>query len=498
MIKTEKTTDKALRVLVFGAADILIHTAIEKVKQQLPESTHITVVGNRKDIGLTNLVRMERRPGKMEELIRNDQFSGFDSENWSEDQWNRESTLGLDHLERKSESFVWRHHGINNIHDSQHYYCLVLDLLANYLEKERINLVLFFEIPHLFVDTLTYQIARSRKIDTLILSPTIFPGNFFSLRKIDDFGNLPSHTKFNVDQLAVDLMTDTDWKYMRAIKHYRGELGKLTFHNIFLLIVHLLATSPAKLVNFRFLFRTIRRMRTISSQVPKWRHPFSNYFDTRHIPYFETLLNYENRTVDFDRKFVYFPLHLQPEMTTSAIGKDYSDQLSAIERLAHMLPDNWSIYVKENPKQGGQMRGQQFFKRLLQLESVCFIPSYINTHELIEKSQFIAVITGTAGWEAICKGKNVLVFGQPWYQSLPGVFRFDEALSYEQIVNYRIDQEQLESQVSALFARAHKGEILPLKRRITKGSSNVDANAELVAKSIVGLIEGKIESTFSS
>lgn len=36
--------------------------------------------------------------------------------------------------------------------------------------------------------------------------------------------------------------------------------------------------------------------------------------------------------VDFNKKYVYFPLHLQPEMTTDAIGGIYRDQILAIER----------------------------------------------------------------------------------------------------------------------------------------------------------------------
>ena len=53
--------------------------------------------------------------------------------------------------------------------------------------------------------------------------------------------------------------------------------------------------------------------------------------------------NKQCRPFDKKRKYVYFPLHVQPEMTTDTLGGIYEDQLLALERLDRILPDDWCI-----------------------------------------------------------------------------------------------------------------------------------------------------------
>ena len=470
---------------------------LKRVETQLPELSKLLVVGNKHDIGLTNLVRMERRIGNIKNVLKSDKFSGSAIELTSSRNHKNSIMTGLDHLERKSKNFVWRHHKINCVSDSKHYYHIVVNLLANYLVEQQINLVLFFEFPHLFSDTLCYQIAKSKGIETLILRHSNFPDRFYSLRSIDDCGLIGKVTDgSSISPHKIESGEVTEWNYMKGIKQYRGDLGKLNWQGIVMLIAHVLATDPLKLLRIDLLFQIFSRMRKISSALPKWRYPFNKYFAIQHLDYFEYLLNFEDTEFDLNSNFVYFPLQLQPELTTSALGKEYSDQLLAIEKLSKLLTDDYSIFVKENPKQGGQMRGRLFFHRLNRIGNVRFLPSYANTHELIEKSQFVATVTGTVGWEAICKGKNVLVFGIPWYRDLAGVISFREELTLEDISNNVIDHETLENQVGLLNSRTHIGNIKPLKRRHSSGGYDLESNAELVANSIVQLINRQTDTTF--
>ena len=396
---------------------------------------------------------------------------------------NESAFVAIDHLQRRTEQFTWRYHTLESAYDSKHYYHIVFDLLHNLLAKEQINLVLFFDYPHLFYDTLVYQIAKENGIRTLVISSSQFPNQLFSLAEIEDVGNFPSagSKRHSIAPFPIDPEENPDWHYMKGIKQFRGEFGKLCWRGITRLFWSLVAVERNKQLNMKFISKTIKRMRTVAAALPKWRYPFLRHFHTAHLEYYERILLFENSEVHFNCKFVYFPLQYQPEMTTSTLGGSFSDQLLAIEHLSIILPDDLWIYVKENPIQTGAMRGPKFFDRLDRIPNLKFLPSFANTFDLIDNSEFVATVTGTVGWEAICKGKNVLIFGMPWYRNLPGAIQFHKDITYEMILDCENKHSTLEKQTGILLSRSH--------------SAN-SQDSQAVAETIVNLIENRVETTF--
>ena len=472
-----------MRILAISPRLRDINPVVNQIKKQLPERTKIISAGRKNtDIVMSGLIRVRRKHGQIKDLIKEDRFSGTSCGTNAGLKVNESEFVAIDHLQRRTKQFTWRHHTLESSYDSKHYYHIVFDLLRNLVAKERINLVLFFEFPHLFYDTLIYQIAKANGIRTLIVSGSPFPNRFFSLAEIEDVGFFPlAQSNVSIIPYPIDPEENPNWDYMKGIKQFRGEFGKLCWRGISRLFWGLLTVEREKLLDVKFISKTIRRMRAVAVEIPEWRYPFLRHFHTSHLDFYERILLYENLETDFDRKFVYFPMHYQPEMTTSTLGGCFSDQMLAIENLLRILPDDTWIYVKENPKQTGAMRGRQFFGRLDRIPNLKFLPSYANTFELIEKSEFVATVTGTVGWEAIRKGKNVLVFGMPWYRSLPGAIQFHKGITYEMILDCKIEHSTLEQQTGELLSRSHFAD-------------SQDSNT--VAETIVNLIENRTETTF--
>lgn len=296
------------------------------------------------------------------------------------------------------------------------------------IKKNNISLCLFSDIPHEGVDIIIYYIAKYFEIPTIILSQSIFP-KFFCMNNIEDYGVFPHMDAGANDYISIPCTPYTELGYMADIpplkvKPYMRSLLKGSLR-------------PKKMFEHSL---------TLQPKCDRSREYIANLERYTKVP-------------DLTRPYVYFPLHLQPELTTSVLGGKYNDQLLAIELLSEMLPDDWIIYVKENPKQNSSMRPDIFFKRLSLLKNVELVGRHENTFSLIENAQFVATISGTVGWEAIKGGKNVLLFGMAWYQTLPGVFAYKAGITIEDITQFHSEHKELEGAANALLNRMYSGVI---------------------------------------
>jgi hypothetical protein len=133
-----------------------------------------------------------------------------------------------------------------------------------------------------------------------------------------------------------------------------------------------------------------------------------------------------------NQKFIYFPLHYQPEATTYPYGRLYIDQLLALELLSISVPSDVKILLKEHPDtfnisglawvRGAFSRDPDFYSRISKFKNVIVCPLNIDSFELIDKSLFVATITGTTAIEASFRSKGSIVFGCAWFSDFEGIF----------------------------------------------------------------------------
>ncbi|EAJ2844996.1 hypothetical protein C5533_00815, partial [Campylobacter coli] len=126
----------------------------------------------------------------------------------------------------------------------------------------------------------------------------------------------------------------------------------------------------------------------------------------------------------WDEKFIYFPLHLEPE--ASIMNRTtLSSQLFIIELISALLPNGWKIYVKEHPHQFfiyeqyishisniNYFRGLRFYETLESIENIRIIDINVNSSKLIQYSQVVCGIGSTSQVEAVYNQKPVLNFGE--------------------------------------------------------------------------------------
>lgn len=111
-------------------------------------------------------------------------------------------------------------------------------------------------------------------------------------------------------------------------------------------------------------------------------------------------------------KYIYFPLHVDPEASTMVLSHMHTDQISVIEALSKSLPGDTVLVVKEHHPMLGK-RPNNFYETIKKIPRVKLInPSY-DSLTLIVKSEAVATITGTASFEAILLKKKTLIIGTP-------------------------------------------------------------------------------------
>lgn len=449
------------------------------------------------DFKASNISQMNlRRPIGTKHIMQNDEYRGLlHSVGFSHD-IEADAMEFIDHLNRRDKRYRYFSHKLETIHDYMDYYHIMFDVVSKIIIENKITHVLFFNIPHLAYDTLIYHIAQRLKLDILILNQSIFENKFFSLRNVVDFGSINKNNASNeYPPIVIDSKKKLEHFYMKKIKQEKDTTGKMSFKAIYLYFLYVVLKEPTLLLKPKKIYNYLIRINKVYKALPKWRDPFASYFHKSRLEYFEHIIEYENNDYDLDIPFVYFAMQLQPEMTTSALGGWFRDQALAIEYLADLLPQDVMIYVKENPKQGAFMRGPLFFHRLNRIKNVKILPSYANTHQLMEKSLFVSTITGTVGWEAIREKKNVLVFGNPWYKSLPGVFAYNDKLTYNDIIDYKIDHSELEKSLGILMGLSHDGVVDRHYKKIAKNYDKIK-NLDMVSDTIIDLLLYRKDVTF--
>lgn len=482
--------------LVVDGRGALRHQVLERLVARSGGAIEVAVhFGDREaDFHAACLSRAEVRHGRKGHLIQRHMARGAEMPLLSAPDYFFMLEQGVEQLQRNSADYRYRSHNLTHLQDYLDYYHILADAYAQEIEETGATHALFMNIPHLGYDVILYHVAKTLGLKVLIVSQTFFADSFFSLERIEDFGHLNPQAA-DGPAIPIEKGSAPDLFYMDTRWQERGPRGKLNAKAVLALLKHVVLKRPGKLFSPSYIFGNLKRMKDVYGGLPDWRDPFSKFFHTNELAYFEHLAGYEDKPVDLNVPFVYVPLHNQPEMSTQSLGGVFRDQVLAVEAMASVLPEGWRIYVKENPRQGAYARGPMFFHRLARIRGVQFVPSETSTHELSTRAKITATVAGTAGWEALRKGKPVVVFGGGWWRDFPGVFPWQPGMDLAAIAETTFPHEALEQAFGNLQSRCHKGVIELLYKDRTAGI-DLAVNADAVADTLRGLLTGDVPLTF--
>ncbi|MBT3392160.1 MAG: hypothetical protein HN413_17310 [Chloroflexi bacterium] len=357
------------------------------------------------------------------------------------------------------------------------------------LDETQPDIVVFTVIPHMIYDYVLHEYCKQRGIRTLMFESTPFLGRTFIMETFESAS--PAETLYNkllADPVPDDIfLSDEVENYIHSFKgsyqdapiYIRRDPKKKLYQG---------STSSQKSVLQKLLdfekyaqyikkqIRILRARVTVPQNYVKQKHKKLENSQMNFLAYQifrarsrRRMRQLEQRykqlavELDFDQPYIFVALSYQPERTTSPMAGAFVEQYLIVDMLSKAVPKDWKIYVKEHPTQftpakyfrAQSGRSLDLYDDLAALPNVQLVPLDISSYDLIDHAQAVAATTGTAGWEALHRGKPVLLFGLPWYRGCEGTFQID---TYESCLSalekirtgYALDEQKIRLFVSAL------------------------------------------------
>lgn len=128
------------------------------------------------------------------------------------------------------------------------------------------------------------------------------------------------------------------------------------------------------------------------------------------------------RLADLSNKtFVYYPLHMEPEVALQGMSPEYFFQLGCIAAVSRDLPAGTVLVVKETLAALGR-RPADFYDQIRAFKNVVMIDPLEFGLDVVRQCAAVVTITGTGGFEGAVMGKPVISFGRHnQYNILPHV-----------------------------------------------------------------------------
>ena len=385
-------------------------------------------------------------------------------------------------------------------HERRSIYYDLLNFMIWILDEAKPDFVFFTNIPHQLHDSILAMLCEIKKIPFLIVRETNLPGIFY----FDDTYIQPTKVlnKFKTKEPEqIKKMNKILKTYISICRESNKEslfkiYSKWRDHSIpFGYISNLRIEFLSKFLFYAYqIFIFVKKFtRAILKNIyyflkkPKLNKIFKaiqmeDFFksknksyqkSTTHEYYFEFFFfknilkkfilyrNYkkEQNSLLSGDKYIYFPLHYQPEATTYPYGDVFIDQILAIKLLSVSLPGNIKIIIKEHPDtfnisriayiKGSFSRSFDYYEQISKLKNTQIVPMNTDTFNLIDNSIAVATLTGGTGMEAILRDKPTMIFGNAWYRDCHGVFNCMSkkscADSVKEILNnFSIDRKQVE------------------------------------------------------
>ena len=152
------------------------------------------------------------------------------------------------------------------------------------------------------------------------------------------------------------------------------------------------------------------------------------------------LVNHSILKPNINQKFIYFPLHLEPERGLLVNAPFFTNQLEIIKQISKSLPIDHKLYVKEHyALKFYGWRPKSYYKTILEIPNVELINPFAKPEILLKHCSLVVAIAGTSAMEAGFYEKPSIVLSDSSYSYLPFIYRLKEIEQMPNIIRSLIE-----------------------------------------------------------
>lgn len=322
-------------------------------------------------------------------------------------------------------------HGNLNFEKRTCLYYTHLKYWDDFLEKKKINYVVFSMLPHETYNFIIYLLCKKKKIKTCMsyidgYKLSITPKAYYMLNFLEE------HT-IEVKEKYEDLRMryqDKNENEINIPDCMEDIVKKIIARFDKAETTHMTLMNEMRLKDIKRYYSdpqgTFQRVRqgqdSLRSLAGSYRQYLRGRYRTKKL-----IKKYEGVATqpDYSDKYVFYALHYQPECTSSPLGGGFSNQLLAIQLIAYNLPEGYWLYVKEHPVQSAFGREPSYYEELIIIPKVKVISQKNTSEKLMKHAMAVATLTGTVIYESQLIQKPCLCLGYSPLELLDGVYRIN-------------------------------------------------------------------------
>jgi hypothetical protein len=219
---------------------------------------------------------------------------------------------------------------------------------------------------------------------------------------------------------SLEKISDIDYEYIASSKYTQGQIQFGFFNSCKEIFKQIYVESKANVIRMAAKWLLKRELPKKNYPYLAWlkvslNKPKSYNFFCKNGVNIDELKN--NNT-----KYVYIPLHMEPEVALMQFSPEFTNSTEMIVWLSKSIPVNHVIVVKEAPGSFGT-RSLKYYEKLLKIPNVRLAHPDVHTWDWAKSSEFVSTITGTCAVEAVFFKKPVVSFGKHQIANyLPTVF----------------------------------------------------------------------------